>query len=363
MTKPSFPLVVFLAAVCAMITACTPKPYAGTSCIQPGAKTGLELDPAYFGIYTSTVDGQNLRRIFSDPCREINHARVSPDGQWVTFTRYNHKDPATGLAMETTGYGNTEIMVGRIDGSQLRSVVEPKPGAISGNGYWTPDGTGILFVSLKHGQLPTIKQIDFTSEKIDVAPGNIITVKTMTDRVNTDPHQVGDRLVFASRANVDDPNAIWMIDDDTASARQVSFPKVTQKTAKLADAHPGVGDFDPKLSPDGQSVVFMRRAGKDSWHVIRVDLASGQAANLSQHEATDATPEWSPDGSKLIFWHVDLKNLKKSGLYIMDSDGSNRRRIPLPGGYFYTMPSYMPVNQSNPDGTMIIFSAKKEPLL
>ncbi len=338
-----------------IVTACSPPTYEGSGCVQPGMKAGEDLDPAYFSIYTSTVNGENLRRLYSDPCRELNHARISPDGQWITFTRYNQRNPTTGLATENTGYGNTEIMVGRMDGSELKSVVGPRSGEISGNGYWTPDGKGILFVSMKHGQLPAIKRLDLSS-------GAITTINTKPDGINTDPHRVGGKLVFASRERPSDPNSIWVV-DSSATAKQISFPQPTRETQRLAKSHPGLGDFDPKLSPDAKSVVFMRRAAKDSWHVVKVDLATGEASNLSGHDATDAVPEWSPDGRDIIFWHADLKNLKNSGLYVMQRDGSNRRRIPLPGGYFYTMPAFAPINASNPDGRMIVFSAKKEPLL
>jgi Tol biopolymer transport system component len=124
-----------------------------------------------------------------------------------------------------------------------------------------------------------------------------------------------------------------------------------------------MGDFDPKLSPDGNSVAFMRRRGEDIWHTMVLDLATGEERNLSGKTAVDAMPEWSPDGQRLIFWHVDLSNLKRSGLYTMRKDGTDRQRVPLPRGYFYRMPSYVPRNPKNPEGDLIVFSAKKEPYL
>ena len=76
----------------------------------------------------------------------------------------------------------------------------------------------------------------------------------------------------------------------------------------------------------------------------------------------DGVPEWSSDGRRLIYWHANLKELKKSGLYTMDPDGRDRRRIPLPGGHFYTMPAFFP-GEGSGDSARIIFSAQKNPLL
>jgi hypothetical protein len=49
--------------------------------------------PDVFGIYISTLDGENRKMIISDHYREMNHVRVSPDKKWITFTRFNKRGP------------------------------------------------------------------------------------------------------------------------------------------------------------------------------------------------------------------------------------------------------------------------------
>ena len=54
--------------------------------IQPNEKEGL------FGIYTAEIingEIKNMKQIASDSYRQINHAHVSSDGGWITFTRFN----------------------------------------------------------------------------------------------------------------------------------------------------------------------------------------------------------------------------------------------------------------------------------
>ena len=63
-------------------------------------------------------------------------------------------------------------------------------------------------------------------------------------------------------------------------------------------------------------------------------------------------------GRRISSWHVNTEDLKRSGLDTMAADGTDRQRIPLPGGHFYTMPAYFPGEGSGPNAR-IIFSAEK----
>ena len=71
------------------------------------------------------------------------------------------------------------------------------------------------------------------------------------------------------------------------------------------------------------------RDGNDE--IYRLDLETGQTIRLTDHPASDAQPSWSPDGSKIVFVS-DRDRDTYSGraayqLYIMDSDGSDPRRL------------------------------------
>ncbi|RME05044.1 MAG: hypothetical protein D6805_00995 [Planctomycetota bacterium] len=302
-----------------------------------------------FGIYISTLDGRNMRVLVSDPYREMNHARVSPDQKWVTFTRYNKRGPK-GLAMEKGGYEETEIMIIRLDGTGLESIVPPKKGIVAANGYWTPDGKGILYVSTDNPERkPQINLIDLKTRRI-------IRIPTPEGFWVADPHQVKDRLVFSViKKGKKVCQCIWTMKVDGKDPVQLTSPKISSKKR----VHPPLGDFDPKLSPDGKRVALMRQVKERIWHVVIVDLENGKEMDISPFDSVDAVPEWSSDGRLLIFWHVDPKRIKNSGLYTMRPDGKERKRIPLPHGYFYTMPAFFP--REGPDGRIrIIFSARKD---
>ena len=91
-----------------------------------------------------------------------------------------------------------------------------------------------------------------------------------------------------------------------------------------------------------------------------VDLATGRELNLARPNTVDAVPEWSSDGRLLIFWSVVRDNLKESGLWTMNPDGSGRRRIPLPHDSTPCRPLFRARDRSRqPD--RVLGSTKSEP--
>jgi hypothetical protein len=303
-----------------------------------------------FAIYLSTLSGAPQTLFMSDPKREINHARVSPDRTRVAFTRYNIFN-GDGEALETNGYDETEAIICRIDGAKCEIVLPSRKGIMSANAYWTPDGQNLLFVSSDTpNNVPAIKMLN-------VATHRITPIYAPDDLVVVDPHQIDATLVMPGRVrNNLHMSELYIFDTKTKVRRQLTAPKF--KNFKRMD--PPLGDHDPKLSPDGKTVAVMRHMAQDEWHIVLVDVATGAEKDISKPDAVDAVPEWSSDGKLLIFWSVDRTNLKQSGLYTMRPDGTARKRVPLPGGNFYTMPAFLPGEGADPD-SRIIYSRKIEP--
>jgi Tol biopolymer transport system component len=315
-----------------------------------------------FAIYINDFSGKHPTLVFSDPAREVNHARVSPDRQWIVFARYNSFN-WRGNALETNGYARTEVIRCRIDGSDCASLIPPRRGIVAANAYWTPDGHKLLFVSTGTPNRRTAIKV------LEPSTGQISTLYYPLDILPTDPHQVGDLIVMAGRAlNDPDISRLYLLSLATGSRRTLTDPKF----ANFRQIEPPLGDHDPKLSPDGTRVAVMRHMARnedatlprdrDDWSIVVVDLAIGRELNLAKPNTVDAVPEWSSDGRLLIFWSIVRDDLKKSGLCTMQPDGSNRRRIPLPRGFFYTMPAFVPGTGSGPD-SQIIYSARANPNL
>ncbi|MGH3079047.1 MAG: TolB family protein, partial [Gaiellaceae bacterium] len=96
----------------------------------------------------------------------------------------------------------------------------------------------------------------------------------------------------------------------------------------------------PSWSPDGRRIVFDSDRDEDDWEIFVVPAGGGPALQLTDNEVDDEWPDWSPDGKLVAFSRGDLSELEGS-LYVMATDGSRQRRVPLqvPAA----MPSWQPL--------------------
>lgn len=324
------------------------------------AELKMKLDR--FGICTATLDGEDFKVIISDSKREMTHARVSPDKEWITFSRYN-KMGEMGFATEhtTEGFRDTEIMIARIDGSSLKTLIPPKEGVVSCNSYWTPDGN-LLYVSTDNPERkPEIRRIDLDA---DMEVKEITVLPVPKNLLPSDPHQVNNLIVFPAVEVPDLIRGIWIMKEDGSDLRQITVPRdpETKKPVSMRQDKFN-GDADPKLSPDGSKVAFMRHVrGRYLWHIFVVDVETGEEIDLSKnyiphgYKAADAMPEWSSDGKLLVFWNLDLEN-GRTDLYKIKPDGSEREIIPLPKEYNYKMPAFFP-GEGSGNNARIIFCTR-----
>jgi Tol biopolymer transport system component len=287
-------------------------------------------DPAHFGIYTARLDGSDVQTVMTSPDREMTHPRIAPDGRRLVLTRYNNRG-RDGKATEEQGYDNTEIMIVNLDGTGLETIIPAKAGVIAANGAWSPDGGSLIFLSTDNpDRKPEIKRIDLASRKITRVP-------TPAGLAVSDPHWVGDDLVFPVKDKAGD--VLWTMKIGGGDAKQATR---LESPRKPATAEPW-GDFDPKLSPDGTKLAFMRAYGGTSWRVMTLDRKTGQERTLTRDSGViEGLPTWSSDGKLLLYRHIDLKKLQETGLYTMTPDGDDRKMVPLPRGFLYNHGTFFP---------------------
>ncbi len=305
----------------------------------------VKQTPDRFVIATARLDGSDYRIIYARPDKDMTHARVSPDGRRIVFTGYNRRGKE-GLATEDSGYENTEVAILNLDGTGLETIVAPKPGVIASNGDWTPDGKAIFFVSTDNPQrTPELRQIDLATRQITRLP-------TPEGLQASDPHRLGERLIFPVKVGRKGADPLWVMNIDGSGARQVTRPPRSSSDEGL------YGDFDPKLSPDGSKAAFMRIDGGNTWRVMVVDLATGEEKRLSPPDGMEWLPTWSADGKLLLFTRVDPKRVQETGLYTMTPEGQERRKVPLPPGLYYNHGTFFPGEKASPTAR-IIFSGSK----
>lgn len=117
---------------------------------------------------------------------------------------------------------------------------------------------------------------------------------------------------------------------------------------KVMDSQPRL-NWRPDWSPDGSQLVF--QSNRDgNFEIYRVNLDRTSLLNLTNHPANDGDPDWAPDGSAIVF--VSDRDGGK-GLYKMSPDGSKVVQL-LDGSWDCSFPRW------SPDGSMIAFTSGRD---
>jgi Tol biopolymer transport system component len=217
-------------------------------------------------IYAVNRDGTGLRRITFNNIFE-RAERLSPDGSHIVLTGF-------------VG-ANADIYTIKADGSELKRLTTD-PGR-DDDPAWTSNGKRIVYDrGLSDNCSPCTLRIvnaDGTKDRaLEVGPGNSIN-----------PDVVGDRLAFANdRTGL---YAIYTIGLDAGQARRITDGAIGW-------------DFEPRWSPDGNEVLFLRNVANDANNDLYAVRANG--SGLRQLTNTPGVTEfgasWAPDGSEIAYF-------------------------------------------------------------
>ena len=241
------------------------------------------------------------------------------------------------------GVSTDSIFLARTDGSEDHEVGGDVPGDIHHHPDWSPDGTHLLFdVQGEPDELWIVG--------VDGSDAHLATDCRLPDCVGAThaswSHD-GTRLAAAY--------AIGPLGSDGPARLGLAIINVQSGKRSVILDHPAADgqDLYPRWSPDDRHLVFWREGGDGRTAVFRIDAGGGNLKQLSDWDIDAGDPDWSPDGTRIVYTTHPLRvfgGSEPSDLFTMAPDGSDVRQLTRLEQARATEPNW------TPDGSSIIYT-------
>jgi Tol biopolymer transport system component len=261
-----------------------------------------------WGIYTLDLSTENVDLIYST-LEEISGLDLDSSGTHLVFSLKGSAD-----VLDTSA----EIYIINTSGGNLQRLTT--------NNYldtypsFAPDGSRIVFLSMRNGTLD-----------LYVMNSNGSDQQTLYDSGGQDADVdwgPDEDIVFTR------DHQVWKIKTDGTNPRQVTDPP---DAGEWGIANLPIGDYDPRLSPDGKRIVFERLEDPNTLHgsynFFVVGSNGAGEARLTSNGYAQGLASWSHAADRIVYTISAVSDQGEYDAYVMDTDGRNSHSI---------MPDYFP---------------------
>ncbi|MCS6863594.1 MAG: biopolymer transporter Tol [Gemmataceae bacterium] len=234
----------------------------------------------------------------------------------------------------------------------------------AGEGYFSPDGTKIIFQAEEKNTGNPFYQIFV----MDLKTGKTVRVSPGVGRTTCGYfHPNGQKVIFAS--SHEDPDAkkhqeaeIRQRDEDRKKGIRRRYSWDFDPHMKIYEANLDGSELkcltpqakvytaEGSYSPDGRWIVYSAgTAGNVQLYIMNADGSHPRRLTNAPH-CYNGGPFFSPDGQKVIF-RADRKEKDRLQLYVINSDGTGEKALTKDDNWVYWAPYWYK------DGKHIIFTA------
>lgn len=239
----------------------------------PAIAAGFLIMLTVAGYWISSLDASFFAvkptGLFTDQKGNSRSPAFSPDGEWIAFAR-DLDGVYSNIYVQPTRGGSARLLT-------FGDAMDHEPA-------WSPDGERIAFVRQRASGGFSLMVKNFGSQNTSESAVALLSAKSGLDWTKD-----GAAILASDRSGPASSYSIFRIKLKGGQKEQLTNP-----SPDIA------GDSDPKLSPDGKWLAFVRSENASAQDVYLMPISGGEPRRLSSAQKKVGGLCWTPDSSSLM---------------------------------------------------------------